>query len=216
MPRPAKPFRKGNYYYSDIGGKRTKLCPSSSGLTKAREVLQKLLRQRQEDGGQVYEDLTVAAMFALFLKNVEAERTKHTFDDYQRWLTDFARQHGGRQARDITRLEAQNYRNDLTRRTWDHGRKKGQPYKPKTVNHAVIALKRAWNWAIEMELLPGKNPFAKLALLHAEGRQRVATAEEFEALMAHATDEHFRDVLLAYRLRACESNVKMAGRVVEK
>jgi integrase len=37
-------------------------------------------------------------------------------------------------------------------------------------------------------------------LLHAEGRKRTATEEEFQALLAHATDEHFRDVLLAYRL----------------
>jgi integrase len=199
MPRPAKPFRKGNYYYSDIGGRRTKLCHASLGLRKAEETLRKLLRQREQDGGKVYEDLTVAAMFALFLKNVEAERTGHTFDDYQRWLTDFASLHGNRQARDVSRLDAQNYRNDLTRRTWERGKKKGQPYKPKTINHAVIALKRAWNWAIEMELLPGKNPFAKLGLLHTEGRQRTATEGEFQALMAHATDQHFRDVLTAYR-----------------
>src|SRR5262249_48404370 len=157
-----------------------KLCHVSKGLTRAREILRDLLRQRDQDGNnKVYQDLSVAALFALFLKNVEAEKTHHTFLDYQRWLTDFASLHGGRQAPDVSRLDAQNYRNDLTRRTWDHGRKKGQPYKPKTVNHAVIALKRAWNWAIEMELIPGKNPFAKTGLLHAEGRKRTATEEEF-------------------------------------
>ena len=38
MPRPAKPFRKGNYFYSDIGSKRTKLCLTSLGLAKAKEI----------------------------------------------------------------------------------------------------------------------------------------------------------------------------------
>src|SRR5262249_24218993 len=152
-------------------------------------ALREILRRHDQDGNKVYQDLSVAALFALFLKDVEAEKSSHTFLDYQRWLTDFARLHGGRQARYVSRLDAQNYRNDLTRRTWDRGKKKGQPYKPKTINHAVIALKRAWNWAIEMELVPGKNPFAKTALLHAEGRKRTATEEEFRALMAKATDQ---------------------------
>src|SRR5205823_12690714 len=86
------------------------------------------------------------------------------------------------------------------------GKRKGQAYKPKTVNHAVIALKRAWNWAIEMELVPDRNPFAKVGLLHAQGRKRVATAEEYEALLAHATDEHFREVLIALRFTPSRPN----------
>lgn len=66
-----------------------------------------------------------------------------------------------------------------------------EPYKAKTVNHAVIALRRCWNWGIENDYLPPKDPFAKLPMLHSEGRQRIVTNQEFQALLRHCTDALF-------------------------
>jgi hypothetical protein len=43
--------------------------------------------------------------------------------------------------------------------TWVRNHQAPRPYKPRTVNHAVISVKRCWNWAIENDLLPDRNPF---------------------------------------------------------
>ena len=84
--------------------------------------------------------------------------------------------------------------------TWVRKNQPPQPYKPKTINHAIISLNRAFNWAIDNELLPeGRNPFRRLQKLPCQGRKRVAAQEEYEALVAHCSDDHFRDVLVAMR-----------------
>jgi integrase len=72
-------------------------------------------------------------------------------------------------------------------------------YKPKTVNHAIIGLKRCWNWGIQNDYLPSKNPFSGLPLLHSEGRERIVTDEEFQALLRNNTDALFRQFLLVLR-----------------
>jgi integrase len=86
------------------------------------------------------------------------------------------------------------------RTTYTLGKKPPWPYSPKTVNHALIAVRRAFNWAIQTDRLPaGRNPFAGVKLLPTEGRQRVATEEEYRALLRHCRDDAFRDVLVAMR-----------------
>jgi hypothetical protein len=115
----------------------------------------------------------------MFLEAVEAEKTSYTFSDYQRWCVEFAKLHGTRQARDLTRLDAQKFKQHLLTATWVRNKQPPQPYKPKTINHAIISLRRAFNWAIDNEILPeGRNPFARLKLLSCQGRKRVALEGE--------------------------------------
>lgn len=199
MPRPAKPYLYRGWYVTNLGGKRHRLCPEGDGLNEARDALLRLQHEVHENGGRPLPSPTVVEMVALFLDSVKVERSQHTYLDYQRWLTEFARVHGHRQARDITRHDAQQFRNGIANGTWVRNRQEPRTYKPKTVNHALIALKRCWNWAIEADLLPAKNPFDKMPLLHAEGRQRVMTDEEFQALLRHSSDSCFRRVLIALR-----------------
>src|SRR5436305_856735 len=45
----------------------------------------------------------------------------------------------------------------------------------------------------------GRNPFARVGLLPCEGRRRVATEEEYRALLEKCSDDAFRDVLVAMR-----------------
>jgi hypothetical protein len=84
-------------------------------------------------------------LFALFLDSVKVEQSHHTYLDNQRWLTEFAKADGQRQARDVTRQDAQQFHNRLAAGTWVRNRQPPRPYKPKTVNYAVIALKPCWN-----------------------------------------------------------------------
>jgi integrase len=216
MPRPAKPYLHRGWWVTNVGGTRKKLCREEVGRDAAEGALLALRQERQQNGGLTYPNLRVVELVALFLDTLKVEKSPHTYLDYQRWLTEFARQHGNRPAREISRQEALAFRNAVATGVYTKGQvtvgpKKGRladkarqksprPYKPKTVNHAVIALKRCWNWGIENDYLPpGKNPFAKLPLLHAEGRQRVITDDEFRALLRHNTDALFRQFLLILR-----------------
>jgi integrase len=199
MPRPAKPYLCRGWYVSNLGGKRHRLCPEADGLKAARDALLRLQQEVEGNGGRPFPSLSVVELVALFLDSVKVERSHHTYLDYQRWLAEFVRVHGHRQARDIARHDAQQFRNGIANGTWVRNRQSPRPYKPKTVNHAVIALKRCWNWAIQSDLLPARNPFDKMPLLHAEGRQRVMTDAEFQALLRHSSDSCFRRVLIALR-----------------
>jgi integrase len=66
------------------------------------------------------------------------------------------------------------------------------------VNHAIIAVKTCWSWGLKNDLLP-LNPLQKVQKLHAEGRERTFTPEEFLALLRNS-DALFRQVLLFFRL----------------
>src|SRR5262245_3136430 len=199
MPRPAKPYLCRGWYVTNHGGRRHRLCPEADGLRAARDALLRLQQEVQGNGGRAFPSLTVVEVVALFLESVKVERSHHTYLDYQRWMAEFARVHGHRLARDITRQDAEQFRNGIANGTWVRNRQSPRPYKPRTVNHAVIALKRCWNWAIQGDLLPPKNPFDKMPLLHAEGRQRVMIDAEFQALLRHSSDSCFRRVLIALR-----------------
>jgi hypothetical protein len=204
MPRPAKPYLHNDHYVTRAGGEYVKLRHRSEGVVRARALLRdhlkKRLQERDQHGGRVLPSLTVSELFVLFLQAVEAEKSEHTFLDYQRWCVAFAKEHGKRQARDVSRLDAQNFKQGLLNATWVRNKQAPQPYKPRTINHAIIALHRAFNWAIDNELLPeGRNPFRRLKQQPCQGRKPVATKEEYEALLRHCKDDHFRDVLVAMR-----------------
>jgi integrase len=204
MPREAKPYVERGWYVSRPFGEYIRLCREGEGMTEAKRLLRlklaELEEQREQLGGRLATKLTVAELFALFLEDVEATKDEDTFRDYQRWCTEFARAHGNRPARSVTKAEANDFKLTLLKATYVVGRQPPRPYKPKTINHALISPRRAFNWAIETDRLPaGRNPFARVGLLHCEGRKRVATQDEYRALLAHCTDDAFRDVLVAMR-----------------
>ena len=204
MPRPAKPYKEHNWYITRAGGEFKRLCPVSEGMAKAKAVLREHLQGQQQEqeqnNGRVQPRLTVSELFVLFLRAIEVEKSKATFDDYQRWCVEFAKIHGKWRIRDLTRNDAQKFKEHLLKATWVRHKQPPRPYKPKSINHAIIALRRAFNWAIDNDYLSeGRNPFRRLKLLKCRGRKRTATLEEFESLVQHCTDDHFRDVLIAMR-----------------
>jgi integrase len=171
--------------------------------TILRDHLKKREKEKEENGGRVVPGLTVSELFVMFLQAVKAEKSKDTFDDYQRWCVEFAKLHGKSKIRNLTRLDAQKFKQHMLTATWVRNNQPPKPYKSKTINHALITLRRAFNWAIENEILPeGRNPFRRLKLLPCQGRKRVATPEGFKALLENCTDDHFRDVLIASRYKA--------------
>ncbi len=196
MPRLPKPFPWRDGWYTDAGGTRTRLADRSASFTAAQTALRQHLNELDTNGGRAHSTLTVTGLIALFLDTVEAENSHQTYYQYQRWLHEFAKQYGNQQARRITTLDGQQFKNKIM--AAKHPRT-GEPYKPRTVNAAIIALRRCWNWAIDSESFGiTKNPFRKVKLLPEQGRQRIATDDEFRKLLRHS-DALFRQVLLCLR-----------------
>lgn len=215
MARPAKPYLHRGWWVTNVGTTRHKLCREEAGADTALDAFQKLHQEKQQNGGRPFPDLKVVELVALFLATVKIEKSESTYSDYQRWLTEFANVHGGSLAREVSRKMALEFRNTVATSTYvtgvlTRGKNKGKvaekakekppkPYKPKTVNHAIIGLKRCWNWGIQNDYLPPKNPFSNLPLLHSEGRERIITDEEFRSLLRNNTDALFRQFLLMLR-----------------
>jgi integrase len=125
-----------------------------------------------------------------FLDWVELHRGPDTYEDYHDGLAAWVKLHGDRRARDIHSLDLEEWKGKLV--------KKGLA--TCTVNHAVIAVKVCWSWAVKQELpLLPSNPLQRVQKLDAEGRERTFTADEFLALLRN-TDALFRQVLLFFRL----------------
>ena len=196
MPRLPKPFRWRDGWYTDAGGKRSFLLPKTASFTAAQNALRQLLGEHDQNGGRATPNLTVAELVALYLDMVKVEKEADTYEQYRRNLNKFVRLHGTQQARQITPLDAQNFKNSLVASVNAHT---GKPLKNRTINIALIVLRCCWNWAIESEgcgLV--KNPFQKVELLPEHERQRIATDEEFQLLLRHS-DALFRQVLLCLR-----------------
>jgi len=195
MPRTPKPFYWRGGWYTDFRGERTHLASGKENKSAAEDELLRLRHKALEQDGKVHPDITVLQLIDLFLDSVKVEKSEYTYADYSRWLHEFAKQHGQRRVRSVTRLMAQQFKNEWAKKEY----KKGKVYQPKTINHALIGLRRCWNWGIDAGLIQPANPFGKVPMLHAEGRQRLVKPEEFRALLRNAGDIHFLHVLLALR-----------------
>ena len=128
MPRPAKPYLHRGWWVTNLGGSRQKLCPEGEGPSAAREAFDALRQEQKNLGASTFRKLRVVELIALFLDTVKVEKSQSTYSDYQRWLTEFAKLHGNRLVREITRLDAQNFKNDVSRRTYTSGKAAGKPY----------------------------------------------------------------------------------------
>ncbi len=82
MPRQTKPYLCRCWYVNNIGGKRHRLCRQADGLKAARDTLQRLRVEIDDNSNRPLPSLSVAELVALFLDNVKVERSIHTYIDY--------------------------------------------------------------------------------------------------------------------------------------
>ena len=197
MPRPPKPYLHRGWFVTNVGGQRRKLCRADEGKKAAHAALLDVLRERR-DSGRVMPDVKVPRLVELYLAHREGKVDAKNWKNQAVWLARFAERYRDRAARDITRLEAEAYINGLADATWRTSAGRHRPYKPKTINHILAAIRQVFRWAIDQELLPARNPFDRIKSLHWEGRQRVMTDDEFQRLLRHSGPQ-FRRVLLVLR-----------------
>lgn len=217
MPRrPGVYFYRGHFVtkFGCGDGPPIKLAPakgkSDRDAKQAAEVeLRRLVveRDRSRSAPKPVSQITVEDLVVKFLERTKAERQPATHHDYaamlrklvygfpwkrQLWKKGqpkpdplyvrgepFTAGLGGLRARDVTAVAVQEVRTALA-----------NLYKPKTVNNWLIACKACWNWAVRLKLL-ADNPFTGFEPLHAPGRTRVCTPDEFDRLLA-GTDDTLR------------------------
>jgi hypothetical protein len=127
VPRLPKPFRWRDGWYTDAGGKRTRLLDKSATFTAAQTALRQLLLEQDQNDGRAHPNLTVAELIRHFLAMVQADNSPQTYYQYQRWLNEFAKDHSDQQARKVTTLDGQQFKGKLLAAKCPTT---GQPYKP--------------------------------------------------------------------------------------
>jgi integrase len=190
MPRQPKPFFHRGWWVTDVGGTRTKLAQGHENRKQAEQAFHEMLAKASYGPGaaKTVQQIAVWELCEQFLDWVEIHRSPQTFTDYKTWLKRWVVLHGRRLARDIRPLDLEQWKASLVKA----GRK------PCTVNHAIVAVQTCWNWGVRNELLTA-NPLVRVEKLHAEGRRRVMTSDEFRGMLRHS-DALFRQVLLVFRL----------------
>lgn len=195
MSRQAKPYPYRGWFVTKSGGQYTRLCRVEEGMAAAQEALDRLKVQRHDNGGRAFPNLTCIELAALFLQKVEVEAHSGTFAYYQARLPRWVEFCGDKPAKSLRLTDGIAYKKYLRDLTSDRTKR---PLTPCTINHSLRAAKTALNYGVEAELLP-KNPWKKIKLLPEDGRTRVATSDEFQALLRHSSDALFKQMLLVLR-----------------
>ncbi len=128
-------------------------------------------------------DLKVCQVCDLFLDFSAKHHTADTYRGYKDFLQDFCELYGTLPARDLKPLHVTRWLD--THSGWNGSRR-----------NAVVAVKRAFNWA-DAEGLLQPNPIKGVKKPPQRHRDRVLTPEERQAVLAAIKDEHFRGFVFA-------------------
>jgi integrase len=144
-----------------------------------------------EDGDGVKEPAwaTVAHVLQAFLKHSQKEHDPETAAWHRHLLSRFEEMYGKLR---YARLRKKHVRAWLQQ----------TGYNPTSQNKALGALKRAFNWAVEEELIT-KNPIAHVRKPKIVTRDRTLTITERQLILASFKDAAFRDYVQALTLTGC-------------
>ena len=128
-------------------------------------------------------DLKVCQVCDLFLDYSQKHHTADTYRGYKDFLQDFCELYGTLLAKDLKPLH-------VTRWLDAHPGWKGSR------RNAVVAVKRAFNWA-DAEGVLQPNPIKSVKKPPQRHRDRVLTPEERQEILRTIPDQHFRDFVFA-------------------
>jgi integrase len=181
---PTKPWYRASKdaWYVEFHGKQVRLAKGRDNEKAAQQAFYKLM---VSSSGRLPETdtLCVAIVCDLFLDHSEKHHVPDTFAWYKQYLQDFCNLYGMLLAQDLKPLHVSRWLDSHL--GWKGARR-----------CAVIAIKRAFNWA-EGEGLLAINPLRKVKKPPQTFRERVLTREERQEVMAAIRDQAFRDFVLA-------------------
>lgn len=177
--RPKKSwYRTGRGWFVEINGRQVCLAKGPKEETRAlaernfHAQMVELADNPPVDGGNP----TVASVIDAFLDFAIKRDAENTFYERKLYLQKFADVHGGRLVQDCRAYHLQKWVDDHP--TWRS---------EATKSYAIRIVKRAFNWAVEQELIT-KNPFANVK--HRDGdARRPMTEQEYRTLLNMAGPE---------------------------
>jgi integrase len=195
--RPYKPWYRPcrDTWFVEIGGKQQPLgkhpegAPppkkSKSGWNAPPEIMTAFHKLMAAGTGKLPDaaSLSVATVCDLFLDYSQKHHAADTYRGYTDFLQDFCEMYGTLLGRDLKPLH-------VTRWLDAHPGWKGSR------RNAVVAVKRAFNWA-DAEGLLQPNPIKAVKKPPQRHRDRILTPEERQEILAAIKDRHFREFVFA-------------------
>lgn len=173
-------WKARNAYYVKIAGKTIRLHEDKE---QAEDEYHRLMLDRKNEAlPPLQETEAVASVFARFLEWASKNRASETFDWYHKRLGYFLADNPDFSCDTLRTIHVQTW---LDGKKWSAGHKRG----------CITAMKRAFNWAVKMDLLT-KSPIRGLEKPDAGRREEFLTKAEFESVLAYFKDQEFRDVLI--------------------
>lgn len=197
MPRMPKPFKWRNGWFTDFGGKRTKLCDltasKAEAMVKLREVQNDAHKVREKAIKTLRSDISLKELIDLFGEACIAEGlSQKTIISHRMYLRRLVNIFGNPRAVDITSAKAKEARLKLIR----------EGITPATECGFVKTARRLYSWAIESEIIPEPNPFRKISRPPTASRKRVITDDEFSRILSVCRNETYRDIFITMRYTA--------------
>lgn len=181
MARQPKPYKKGNYFCTSIGGiQHQKLCRIEEGPKTAREQLHRLSVKYADAPKTTKKHMvpTVGEAHDNFLDSKSVENCDGTYNFYRTSLLTFHEMFAGRPVKSLTYDDAIAYKKRLL----------ADNLAANSINARIQAAKALLNWVCmpsrRHQYMCDINPFSELKRTAAKGRERVITDEEFEIVMA--------------------------------
>jgi len=132
--------------------------------------------------------ILTAQVLDLFLDHSERHNERPTFLWYKHFVQSFTTVYGRLPAHELKPIHVTRW---LDASTWKGGRR-----------NAVIAVKRAFNWADKQGVL-SPNPLRNVEKPPGGRRTRLVTPAEREEILSHVKDRNFREFLTALYLTGC-------------
>jgi integrase len=187
---PTKPWYRASKdaWYVQFNGRKVRLAKGRDNEKAAQQAFYKLMAN---GSGKLPEadTLRVATVCDLFLDYSEKHHVPDTFAWYKQYLQDFCDLHGALLVQDLKPLHVSRWLDSHP--GWKGARR-----------CAVIAIKRAFNWA-ESEGLLAVNPLRKVKKPPQTYRERILTRDERQEVMGAIRDQAFRDFVFAMQETGC-------------
>lgn len=180
MPKFPKPFFRTarSAWFVQVAGKQINLGPDRDAAFRR---YHELMGRPKHAGVPVTAD-TVLSVLDAFLDWCQQHKAGRTYDWYRDYLESFAKRlPAGLATAQLKPYHVQQWLD--ANPGWKTG-KRG----------AVIAVQRAFNWAVRMGLI-GANPIRSMEKPKGGRRDHVISAEQFEIILSLVQDVEFRDLL---------------------
>lgn len=189
MRQPKPWFRSSkDAWYVEFNGKQRMLAKGRDHEKAAWDAFYKLMATDPAKLPKAA-DIIVAVVCDLFLDHAAKHNDARTFAWYKSFLQDFCGRYGSVRAADVKPFHVDAWLDEHPQ--WKAARR-----------HAVIAVKRAFNWADKKGVL-SPNPVRAVEKPAATKRTHVLTKAERQEILDAVRDQEFRDFLFAMQETGC-------------